>query len=511
MKRRKMSRLRFAVWLMVCLVVAAVLAIGGALVIADRSRGPAGPGVEQIMETWAHEHWQRTLQDRGVPEARALRLYRELGGHMRELRGIVRVAYGPPSYPGWDLPSLLHVVPIWEPSRFSHLPENFNETFDYEKGRKNNAAYLQMARDEGVLGTLLEIERFRGASVRSPGSNMVRDPVTSAEASLVASLLGVAYIEAVEAGDETGAAAAAQALTDAALVFAEMGPWHASPTYPINTRSWLVRSTIELGLMTPSLARSLLDQKEPVDVVEMRLSGARLFIVNDLQWIAEGGMSNRNYRTLYGVDGRIRFMPALQSVFRSVPVKEDTSLALPRIGITERHATLEEFAEYLDKYAEACEAYFVSSRADRRLDMLLATPQTQMAGVAFPVGTELLWLRMARFRDSVDEIELLQNTTVIALAIEVYRGEHGEPPASLEDLVPGVLGALPRNTWNNGGDWLYAPDAKSPLGYKLTIPNTIGPHAEGVLPGEWPYQPGVFSYHESEFYIMPSRPYDFGP
>ncbi len=100
---------------------------------------------------------------------------------------------------------------------------------------------------------------------------------------------------------------------------------------------------------------------------------------------------------------------------------------------------------------------------------------------------------------------------MVALAIEVYRGEHGEPPASLEDLVPGVLATLPRNPWNNGGEWRYTPDEKSPIGYKLTFPDVVGPDAEGVFPGEWPYQPGSFSLHDAEFYVMPTTPYDFGP
>lgn len=509
---RRVSRLRVVVWLFAAFVVAAILVLGGALVIADRSRGPAGPGVDQIVETHAHQHWQLTLQDRGVPEARARRLFIEFYDLMQPLAEVGYEVFGHALKPRQDLPSWMHMFPVWwspldTPRQVT--PGSFLR--DVPPKKDGSKELLKLARDRGLIDDFLTVRRFRGA-MRDPSGRDDDRYLFRGEEIAIATLLGAVYVDGVESGDEALAVRASQALIDAAVVFAEMDPGHSgSAAFLMQTRHWLLRHTIELGLMTPSLARSLLDETEPMDPAERRISAARLSIVEELQWIAVGDMTDWTDGPFYGVDGRVRLLPAFLSVFRAVPARGNSSLTLPRIGFELRHATLEELAEHLDEYAEACEIYFASSRADRSVDMLRVTPPPAQSGVVFPVGKESLWLGMVRHRDRMDEIELLQHTTTIALAIEVYRGEHGGPPASLEDLVPGVLTALPRNTWNNGGDWLYTLDSKSPLGYKLTIPDTIGPYNEGVLPGEWPQQMKSLALQDSEFFVMPSAPYDFGP
>lgn len=508
---RRASRLRAVAWLFAALVIAAIVVLGGALVIADRSRGPAGPGLAQILETKAYEHRQRTLQDRGVSDAMASQLYFELGELVLELAEVTRAIYGPPPHPDWHFPSLRDVVPIWEPSLYPRLPENFDAQRDYEASRESNAAFLALARQRGVLDTLLEIDRFRGAYAHPEVSHRSRSTLSGVESSVIASLLGMAYIEAVESGDEAGAVAAMQALTNAGAVFAMSGLRYTSPWYPMQTQSWLVRSTIELGLMTPTLARSMLDQMEPIDVADLRVRVAQVAVFDKLRWIADSERGFTRHEPIYGADGRVRFAQALRSVFRSVPARPNSPFAIPRIGFEKRHATLEELADLLETYADASKLYFTTRRADRRADMLPAALPRGASGTAYPIGLEAFWMRTSRTRNSLDEIELLQFATVVLLAIEVYRGEHGGPPASLDDLVPGVLPFVPRNPWSYGGEWRYAVDEKSPLGYRLTITSEPGPHAEGRIPGEESYQLWTMALHKSEYFIMPSAPYHFGP
>lgn len=511
MERRKTSRLRVVIWLMAGAVVSLLLVLGGALVIADRSRGPAGPGLTQILETKAHEHWQWTLQDRDLPEARARRLFVEFYGLMQPLADVGYEVSGHAPRPRQDFPSAMHVVPLWSSTDTIRpvVPGSFLQDVPPEEDASKGL--LALARDRGLVEDFLDVGRFRGA-LRDPSGRDDNRYVFRGEETAIATLLGAVYIDAIETGDEEMAARAAQAFIDAAVVLAEIDPGNVSrATLLIQTRSWLLRHSIELGRMTPSLARLVLDGTEPVDSGPLRFASVRGRVYEQLIWIAESERPHWRSDPLYGDDGRIKFMPALLSVFRSVPGTEYSPFAIPRIGFEKRHATLEEVADYLDVYAEASKPYFISSRADRRADMLPATLPHGASGTAYPVGLEAFWARVAPHRDMLDEIELLQNATTVALAIEVYRGEHGEPPASLDDLAPGVLATLPPNPWNNGGAWRYQLNARSPLGYKLTVPDVVGPHAEGVLPGEWPFQPRSLLLHNSEFYLMPSTPYDYGP
>ena len=56
--------------------------------------------------------------------------------------------------------------------------------------------------------------------------------------------------------------------------------------------------------------------------------------------------------------------------------------------------------------------------------------------------------------------------TRIMLAIEIYRGREGRPPASLADLCPGILRELPADPFTRG-PLIYSREAESPLGYRL--------------------------------------------
>lgn len=70
-----------------------------------------------------------------------------------------------------------------------------------------------------------------------------------------------------------------------------------------------------------------------------------------------------------------------------------------------------------------------------------------------------------------------------ALAIEVYRAEHGAPPAALDALTPGVLAEPPRDPHARDGRYVYRHDDTSPFGYVLYSVGPDGVDDGGVRDG----------------------------
>lgn len=60
----------------------------------------------------------------------------------------------------------------------------------------------------------------------------------------------------------------------------------------------------------------------------------------------------------------------------------------------------------------------------------------------------------------------------LVLAIEIYRGQHGGLPPTLDALTPDVLAEAPRDPWAADGRYVYRLDDASPLGYVLY---SVGP------------------------------------
>jgi hypothetical protein len=54
----------------------------------------------------------------------------------------------------------------------------------------------------------------------------------------------------------------------------------------------------------------------------------------------------------------------------------------------------------------------------------------------------------------MDQLDLDVAGTRVMLAVELYRARHGEYPAALEDLVPAILPAIPKDPWT-GQDLRY--------------------------------------------------------
>jgi hypothetical protein len=104
---------------------------------------------------------------------------------------------------------------------------------------------------------------------------------------------------------------------------------------------------------------------------------------------------------------------------------------------------------------------------DRRGGRLEALTQDEIVVFSRPVPegyglVRLLKPEWERAMDTFDQTCLTTNGTVVFLAIEAFRAEQGRLPATLDELVPGVLAALPEDPFADSGVFRYkilsAPD-----------------------------------------------------
>ncbi|MCC5787418.1 MAG: hypothetical protein JJU33_12040 [Phycisphaerales bacterium] len=87
--------------------------------------------------------------------------------------------------------------------------------------------------------------------------------------------------------------------------------------------------------------------------------------------------------------------------------------------------------------------------------------------------------------DIAKHYEFYDGAMRLVLAIRVFEGEHGALPETLDELVPGVLAALPENPYEQSGRYLYRRDPESSFGYVLYTPGPSGIDHGGVRsPGQ---------------------------
>lgn len=467
-KRARCGVVRFLAVASGVLVVGLIGVTIAMLLMAQTARGPVGGGHRAVQQAYADAHRRQIFDARTIGETEAARLFTEF----RALT--VRAAdIASPFVPGAVQRS---IRPEWDVDALRRLQGLVNDA-EVLRDRAETAAALQMAVEEGVLEALLGVDSFRGAY---PAASRQSSP-EGLLAGASATLLHAAYIDAIERGDELAAARAMLAMRETVAIIGDLAPYHSQGLLSMYSRWYRVQfDTIELGLMTPTLASELLNGMRPIGWAAIRVRHARDAALGPLLMVtSEGEHFPRGERIgLYGGDGRVRLTASLRSLFGPVGGPETLDVVLPRAGFGIRHATLEEIADRLPEYFEASVAYFRPSRIERGLWPASDPPAIRLSGVAFPaipvVGSPFI-----RFADAN---ETYDNTLRIALAIEIYRSEHGSPPPALDDLVPAVLDELPINTWNNDGKFLYRLDPASDLGYVLYVPGPSGVDRGGVAP-----------------------------
>ncbi len=135
-----------------------------------------------------------------------------------------------------------------------------------------------------------------------------------------------------------------------------------------------------------------------------------------------------------------------------------------------------------------------------------------LADVAEGGTTDIDQFRLAAERDPeithrpldlATDAEFYDGAMRLVLAIRVFEGEHGKLPESLDDLVPGVLAALPENPYEENRRFLYRRDSESSFGYVLYTPGPSGIDHGGVRHPGQSFGPSRFRSMSADYLIVP--------
>lgn len=105
--------------------------------------------------------------------------------------------------------------------------------------------------------------------------------------------------------------------------------------------------------------------------------------------------------------------------------------------------------------------------------------------------------------DIAKHYEFYDGAMRLVLAIRVFEGEHGKLPESLDDLVPGVLAALPENPYDESRRFLYRRDPESSFGYVLYAPGPSGIDHGGVRSPGQSFGPSSVRSMTADYVIVP--------
>lgn len=491
-ERRKRSGLKA---LLACLVV--VLAgVGVFVAMVQASRGPKGEGVWEIVERLLEEGWNERLRNLGVDGVAEAEKYAEVKALASEAAELVESVYTEAA--GFTGPRRLDLArPMWgDGGALAPLPEFYPSV---EALRNGSDRSLELAQDREIIERVRAVEDFEGGLL-DPRSRTNPELVHPSEARAVSILLSLAYVEAIEGGDEAGAIEAFGAMQGWTLLLLEASDWHehAAAVF-IADSSRLVFDTIELGLMTESFAAGLLGALAPIDAAEYRVRILQNAAVGEVISLAGSSGWGRYGPSVYGDDGRVKFGAAAKCWFRPVETTPYSTVEIESPGFGGRHATAAEIAEYIGARADESEDVFRSSRRERGENADNTWTPMQVDGVVFPSGLNTMWHTPLLRRRGLDELELMRGSLELVLAIEVHRTREGGPPGSLGELTRSVLASLPENPWNNDGAFGYALDGASPYGYRLWIP------AEYDLRSSYkrPVGPAHLDYLDGEYLIVP--------
>jgi hypothetical protein len=139
------------------------------------------------------------------------------------------------------------------------------------------------------------------------------------------------------------------------------------------------------------------------------------------------------------------------------------------------HATRKETTDATDAYFD--EAIAASNAARHERDM------SKVNGVHNSLPSKQILLKMVlpqvdKFIHAHDRFETTLGATQLLIAIELYRSEHGAPPATLETLVPSVLSALPTDVFATDGKFRYSPRTPTPDNPRDFVLYSVG--ADGI-------------------------------
>ena len=204
-----------------------------------------------------------------------------------------------------------------------------------------------------------------------------------------------------------------------------------------------------------STLRALLHAIDRLDLepgIELLFEGERLLALDSIQWThSDDG------------NGNGRLIPSIAAPF--FVMMEDVYMPESRLGNlagfvypSKRKTTL--VINDLFDHAIGRSRFPPSNReGPTNTDRANALPRNQVFGRLFS-------LLFDNSQGTHDHADLERAFIRTMLAIEIHRARTGSPPATLADLVPGILPALPVDPWNSDG-FVYRLDASKPWGYIL--------------------------------------------
>ncbi|MCC5787416.1 MAG: hypothetical protein JJU33_12030 [Phycisphaerales bacterium] len=345
----------------------------------------------------------------------------------------------------------------------------------HARARRLALEWLELAEEEGLIASALDVQRYKHVS----GSvlffkSIPRKHYPGREfgycARSIARLLHTYAAERIDAGDGASAADAIGATLE--IAEALYGERHlglqgvARELVTVSAR--LAFDALERGVLSAEDAASLLERAREPDWAGVRRNSVYSWFL--WTFSCRDGLLRRWYAQDGRIEPRIAEASIHEEVDRSVLVFPMARLGGPR------HANASEFGEALGEWLEAIVEEAAKPRLER--DVYGVGFPLEWNGAMLPSGVESTLHRA----DMHDGAARLHGALRLALAIEVYRAEHGRAPERLDELVPGVLDRLPQNPWTRDGAFAYRLSEGTRLGYVLYADEGAAGTGDVILP-----------------------------
>jgi type II secretory pathway pseudopilin PulG len=287
------------------------------------------------------------------------------------------------------------------------------------------------AANAGERERLLEVGSLSHAVLSRPGGVPMIDEPRHAigKARQATRLLSAVLHEQIVRGDVAGAASALRALLALGASIANQGDMIARNTGVAIEGSALdiVREAASNGRLTPGLARALLAelQRAQPHPIELVFEGERMFVLDVIQ---------RTYTDDGSGDGKLVPRAAIESLSLDSP---PALLQAGAGGIARSRKETTKLANALVDAAIRAARQPHHARSLAELDALVASLDNR------DIVLQIVLSDMKKPIASQDRHATQLAGAKLLLAIQLYRAENNRLPASLRDLVPGVLLALP--------------------------------------------------------------------
>lgn len=368
---------------------------------------------------------------------------------------------------------------------------------DWADARRMTREWLNIARDSGLLDSVMRVEAYRLAVrkiIDPERKEILREYLDFSNAGRwVTRLLLAEAVDHFQSGRADRAVEVIGVLFEIAEIPGSQGVaidnLMSLPMFASGARELLV--AVDRGVIDDDNAAEMLTLWASPDWLAKRRDYA--YIIYDDLYMPGFNMLTHYYRS----DGRVAAGIAMSSLLREV---EGSVLRFPALrGSGDRHANAGELADALEAWMVlAAEEYAKPTR------------EQDLSRVEFPSRYNGALLPRIQERDQVyfhalDTQKRTIGAAELALAIEVYRGEHGRVPQRLEDLTPGVLERLPEDPFAPDGRFRYRPDGASRVGYILYSVGDNGEDFGGVRETAFEYDSPRTITPGTDFVILPRR------